>query len=153
LQTNIQNNPLKSFSHIAKLKGIQFPAALLGVLLIISSFGLPQAGEDIVAKVGNALNTGNAEKLCKYFNNTIDLSLPDSEGTYSDKQAEQLLKVFFKNHPVKSYMLDHQGNSNDGSRYLIGTLISTSAKKFRVYGLIKKRAEKDLIQQLQIEEE
>ncbi len=123
------------------------------MLIFILGFGLPQAGDDIVAKISNALNTGNVAELCKHFNNTIDLSLPDLEGSYSDKQAEQLLNVFFKNHPVKSFKMDHQGNSNDGSRYMIGTLKTTTGKSFRVYSLIKKRADKDLIQQLQLEEE
>ncbi len=135
------------------MKTIKSPLIVLFVLIVILSFGLPQAGDDIVAKVSNALNTCNVAELCKHFNNTIDLSLVDLEGSYSDKQAEQLLKVFFKSHPVKSFKMDHQGNSNDGSRYMIGTLKSTLGKSFRVYSLIKKRADEDLIQQLQLEEE
>ena len=121
--------------------------------LVILSFSLPQAGEGVIEKISGALNMGDVQGLGNHFNNTIDLSLPGSEGTYSNKQTEQLLKAFFKTNSVKSFNLDHQGNSNDGSQYMIGTLSSMSGKTFRVYVLIKKFGDNDLIQQLQFEEE
>ena len=148
-----KGKPLKKTNHIINLNG-KIPAFYLGVLFIfISSFGLPQTGNDIVVKISNALNTGDVQVLSRYFGNIIDLTLPDGEGTYSNKQTEQLLKAFFKSNPVKSFMLDHSGNSNDGSKYLIGTLKSTSGKSFRFYALIKKQAGTYLIQQLELEEE
>jgi hypothetical protein len=145
--------PENRLPHIATLKGLKTPFVSLLVLLIILSFSLPQAGNDVIEKISNALNSGNTQELTKHFNNTIDLSLPDSDGTYSNKQAEQLIKVFFKSNPVKTFKLEHQGNSNEGSRYMIGTLKSTSGKAYRVYGLISKLADVELIQELQIEEE
>ncbi len=148
-----KGKPLKKFNHIINLNW-NIPAFFLGVLLIVlSSFGLPQTGNDIVVKISNALNSGDVQVLAKHFGNTIDLTLPDGEGTYSHKQTEQLLKAFFKSHPVKSFMLDHRGNSNDGSQYMIGTLKSTSGESFRFYALVKKQAGTDLIQQLELEEE
>jgi len=143
---------LRNYIHIAKIKGIKSPFFVMIVLFLIFSFGLPQAEGDIVEKISIELNSGDVEALGKYFNSTIELILPDSEGTYSNKQTEQLLKAFFKSNPVKSFTLDHHGNSNDGSRYLIGTLVNNSGIAFRVYVLIKKDAGSNLVQQLQIEE-
>jgi hypothetical protein len=144
---------LRNQSHIAKVKGYKSSFFVLILLLVILSFSLPQAGEGVVAKISDALNMGDVQGLGKHFNNTIDLSLPGSEGTYSNKQTEQLLKAFYKTNSVKSFKLDHQGNSNDGSQYMIGTLVSNTGKTFRVYVLIKKFGDNDLIQQLQFEEE
>ena len=124
----------------------------LFLFLLISSYGFSQTGNDVVKSVSHALNAGDVRALSPYFNATIDLTLPDNDGTYSNKQAEQLLKVFFRENPVKSFTLDHHGNSNDGSQYLIGTLFCTSGTVFRVYSLIKKQGENNLIHQLQIEE-
>jgi hypothetical protein len=145
--------PVNSLPHITKVNGLKAPVTSLLILLVILSFSLPQAGNDIVDKISLALNSGNVQDLTGHFNNTIDLSLPDSDGTYSNKQAEQLIKAFFKNHPVNSFKLEHQGNSNDGSRYMIGTLKCTSGNTFRVYGLISKSAGTELIQELQFEKE
>lgn len=143
---------MRNFNHIAKARVSKSPFLVLIMLILILSFGFPQTESDIVEKISIALNGGDVEALGKHFNPTLDLSLPDSDGTYSNKQTEQLLKAFFKTNSVKSFELDHQGNSNDGSRYLIGTLVCNSGIVFRVYALIKKSNDNDLIHQLQFEE-
>jgi len=104
-------------------------------------------------EISQCFKNANASKLATYFNNSLDLTLPGNEGAYSKKQAEQILKTFFSNNPVNAFTLDHTGNSNNGSTYLIGSYKSTSQKKFRVYLLIKNSNNVDLIQQLQIEQE
>lgn len=100
-----------------------------------------------------ALQAGNAVMLSPFLNPSLDLSLPDNEGTYSKKQAEQILKMFFSKNPAKSFTLEHSGNSNNGSTYLIGSYKSIAGKVFQVYLLIKERNGNELIQQLQFEEE
>lgn len=107
----------------------------------------------VTNQITNALKTGNASLLASHLNVSIDLTLPNNEGTYSQKQAEQILKMFFSKNPVKSFSLEHTGNSNNGSKYLIGSYENTSGKSFRVYLLIKERNGTELIQQLQFEEE
>ena len=153
LQYQIKEMPVNSLPLIAKVRGIKPPFYVLLVAIVMLSFSIPQAGNDVVEKISSALNASDVDELTTYFNNTIDLSLPDGDGTYSNKQAEQLIKAFFKSNPVKSFKLDHQGNSNEGSQYMIGTLICNSGKTFRVYGLISKQTNSELIQELQFEEE
>ncbi len=104
-------------------------------------------------EISKCFKTADASKLAVHFNISLDLALPGNEGAYSKKQAEQILKMFFANNPVDEFTMDHTGNSNNGSTYLIGSYKSTSQKKFRVYLLIKNRNNIDLIQQLQIEQE
>ena len=73
-------------------------------------------------------------------------------GSYSKTQAEIIIRDFFKNIPVKSFTLNHQGSSDDGSKYIIGTY-KTSSTEYRVYILLKKLKDKLLIHQLQFEED
>jgi hypothetical protein len=124
------------------------------LLLPIVFFGsLPQQETDVMAKISLALNAGDASKLAEHFNNTVDLMIPGNDGSYSKKQAEQIVKAFFTSQPVQSFKMDHKGTSNDGSRYMIGTLKATAGAVFRVYVLIKNGTSDGLIQQLQFEKE
>jgi len=105
---------------------------------------------DIIKSIADAVRKGNATELSQYFYTTIDLSVQEKEGTFSKAQAEQVLKDFFsKNHP-KTFEIKHQGNSSDGSNYVIGNLVTLKGN-FRVYFLIKNIGGKQFLQQLQIE--
>lgn len=104
-------------------------------------------------EVSNAIKAGNATMLAKYFNNTLDLVVPGQEITCSKTQAEQILKDFFQKNPPKSFKINHQGASKDGSQFSIGTYVSTADKSFRTYFLLKKSGANMLIQQLQFEAE
>lgn len=124
----------------------------LFILMLITINALAQ--ESGTAKeISQCFKTADASKLAAHFNTSLDLTLPGNEGAYSKKQAEQILKMFFSNNPVHEFTMNHTGNSNSGSTYLIGSYISTSQKKFRVYLLIKNSNNTNLIQQLQIEQE
>ncbi len=114
-----------------------------------ASFASPQ--DDTSKLVAEGLGTGNASEVSKYFNAMVDLSLPGSDETYSKTQAGQVLKEFFVQNPVKSFKISKQGSSADGSTYCIGTL-EAGGKSYRVYYLIKPVAGKNLVQQLQVQE-
>ena len=105
---------------------------------------------DISKDIITALNTGNVKEIAKFFNNTIDLMVPENEGSYSKTQAELILKNFFDKFKVKSFTLNHQGSSNDGSQFIIGTLNNNNGN-FRTYCYIKKISNTLNIQQLQFE--
>jgi len=140
--------------------------SLLPVLLLLFSTGfssvsgnvngspllfteLPGINEDIVT----AFRTGNAAGVSKYLNPTVDLSLPGHESTCSKQQAEQILKTFFTKYPPKSFKINHQGASRDGSQFYIGSYVSDKGTSFRIYFLMKKQGNIQLIQQIQIDEE
>ena len=114
---------------------------------------VPPQEVDLITKISLALNAGDASKLADHFNTIVDLTIPGNDGSYSKKQSEQILKVFFAAQPVQSFKLDNKGTSNDGSQYMIGKLKSTSGKALMVYILIKNGDSDSLIQQLQFEEE
>jgi hypothetical protein len=108
------------------------------------------SAQDINTKVSQAIQSSNTSELAKYFNNSIDLTIPDSEGTYSKVQAEQILKSFFSKYPPVSFTINHKGNSKDGSQYAIGTYKSKLVS-FRTYYLTKPIGGQLLIHQLKFE--
>lgn len=110
------------------------------------------AGDDVIKDISDAIAKMDAKKLSDYFGSTVDLELNQMNENYSKSQAEIILRDFFKNNPVASFTVNHQGDSDDGSRFFIGTY-KTNTKNFRVYGLLKKESEKLVIRQLQFDAE
>ncbi len=128
---------------------------LLTIFLVFFLFSVPvitAQDEDYGAKISNLINKSNTKELAQYFNSTIQLVLPGDEGRYSRVQAEFIIKDFFNNYPPKSFNINHQGLSSDGSEYYIGDYKS-GKKTFRTYFLVKKINDQKLIHQLRFEED
>ena len=102
--------------------------------------------------VSTSLNTGNAKSLSSYFHWSVELSILEVESVYSKTQAEQILKKFFKEHPVVKYEAVHMGNAKDGSAFEIGNLVTKGAT-YRTYFLLKGSGSKQEIHQFRIEDE
>jgi hypothetical protein len=107
--------------------------------------------EETATQIATAIQAGNAAEISKYFNTMVDLTLPGYDDSYSKAQAGQILKEFFSQNTVKSFKINRQGSSPDGSQYSIGSL-DTGKKIFRVYFLIKSVNGQNLLQQLQVQE-
>lgn len=133
---------------------IFIPSFFLAFFLLCTA-ALPERSNPVTLQeeISNTIKAGNAAALAKYFNNTLDLVVPGMEITCSKTQAEQILKDFFQKNPPKSFKINHQGASKDGSQFSIGTYVSTGDKSFRTYFLLKKSGANMLIQQLQFEAE
>lgn len=127
--------------------------ALTVASTIFASFVFrPHKYKDIISDISAAIKNGNSTQVASYFNSTIDLTVPDNEGTYSKTQAELILKDFFTKNPPASFTVNHNGSSNDGSLYAIGTYTSGSGS-YRTYFLLKKSGSSYLIQKLEFESE
>lgn len=127
------------------------PLSLILFILTVSfTFGVPQQLDHIANEIKAAFSKSDSDALSELLNNTIDLTLPDIEGSFSRSQAHLIIKEFFADHPAVSFTINHEGSSNKGSQYMIGTY-KTKSSVFRVYILIKDISGKMLIQQLQIE--
>ena len=122
-------------------------------LLIISGSAFSQQANPVISKVHEAIRSGNAGTLATYFHSTVDLEVDGTDGSYSKGQAEMIIKDFFTGHPVKSYVIKHQGSSDDGSKYSIGSYITKTNQEFRVYILLKQTGSGLLVNQIQFEED
>jgi len=134
------------------MKKISAIIFLLALATTISASFIQHLSSDVIEDIGNAIKSGKATAVSKYFNSTLDLTIPGNEGTYSKPQAELILKEFFSKNPPKSFAVNHQGSSNDGSLYAIGNYVSGSVT-FRTYFLLKKVNTGYLMQKLEFEED
>lgn len=106
--------------------------------------------EDVSNLIADAIRTGKASEVSKYFGENVDLKIIDKEDVYSKVQAELILKDFFTKHTPKTFTVNHNGISKNGAKFTIGKLV-TSAGTYKVSYLLKKEGEKFVIQQFRIE--
>lgn len=112
---------------------------------MLSSFRA-QVGID---EVVGALRSGNAAELAKYFDDTVELTLPDKSDSYSKAQAQLIVKDFFSNNGVKGFELKHKGTS-PGGNFAIGTL-QTNAGNFRTTVYTRTRNGKELVKEIRFQ--
>ncbi|MEO6833144.1 MAG: DUF4783 domain-containing protein [Chitinophagaceae bacterium] len=111
---------------------IQLVFVYLLSLLTFSSYAQVSA-----TSVGNALKSGNATNVSKYFAATVDITINNSTSTYSKVQAELVLKDFFNKNPVRNFDTELPGNSNaEVATFTIGKL-TTANGDFKVYIWLK----------------
>jgi hypothetical protein len=118
--------------------------SLMLLFVALSSFTLVSLPEII-----SALKSGNALELSKYFDKTVEITLPEKSNSYSKSQASIVLRDFFKNKQVKDFKVIHQSQKED-SEFCIGTLITTKGS-FRVTIFTRQSGQQKLIQELRFE--
>lgn len=103
----------------------------------------------ILDDVIGAMKSGSAEQLAKYFDNVVEITMPDKSNSYSKSQAEVIMRDFFANYKVKSFDVLHKGD-NGNSNYCIGNL-QTKDGRFRTTLFVKQRGDKQFLQEIRIE--
>lgn len=119
-----------------------FSALLVGFTLVLSSF-TDQNGID---EVIGALRAGNSSQLSGYFDENVELTLPDKSDNYSKAQAQLIVKDFFGNNGVKGFELKHKGDSPSG-HFCIGTL-QTSGGNFRTNVFMKVKNGREVVKEI-----
>ncbi len=118
---------------------------LIATTVILSSFSALISIDEVVA----ALKNGDAAQIAKYFDNTVEITMPDKSNSYSKNQAEVVLKDFFSTNGVKSFEVNHKGE-NAGSQYCIGTLVTKNGS-FRTTVFMKQKGDKQVLQEIRFE--
>ncbi len=118
---------------------------VLVILVMVSGFSQLNNTEkvqgDVLNDVRAAIKMGSSKELVKYLNNRIDLVIDGDQSSYSNTQAEFVLKDFFKKYPPSDFQYIHKGASKDGLKYAIGKY-SHESGTFRVVLRSKKFNEK-----------
>jgi hypothetical protein len=125
--------------------------SILSAILIIPfliSFSEIQESEAI----SQALRTGNAKELARFFSPNVELKILSKEDVYSKTQAEIIVRDFFTKNTPKSYTSMHKGTSRAGAQYTIGQLVTENGT-FRTTYFLKKTGDTFLIQELRFEAE
>lgn len=123
-----------------KLTGI----IILMMLSAITAF----AALDIFDDIANSLRSGDAKSISRFFGNTIDLTIVSQEEVYSKVQAEQILRDFFSKNTPRSFTIIHKGESKEGARYAIGSLVTAQGATYRTYFYLKQQGGTSVIQEL-----
>jgi len=106
----------------------------------------------VADQVAQALKAGNAAQLGTYFADNVDLTIGEVEEVFAKAKAVEQLTQFFQQNSVTDFHKLHQGKSDGGLQYVIGNL-STRETDFRVSFYIKSTGDKEVVQQLMIDEE
>lgn len=118
---------------------------ILAAVIAFSSFTIIAGLTDVI----NGIKAGDAVIVAKYFDNTVEITLPGKSNNYSKSQGEVVLKDFFANNTVKSFTILHQGESG-GAQFCIGTL-DTSNGNYRTTLNLKQKGDKQTLQEIKFE--
>lgn len=141
----VPNGAFLLVSTIRKINTMKRIFTLIAAVALLSSFNFTGGIDDIIA----GLKAGNASQIAKYFDNTVEIALPDKSNSYSKGQGEMILKDFFNSSPVRSFDVLHKGE-NSGSQYCIGTLV-TAAGSFRTTVFMKQKGDRQMVQEIRFE--
>ena len=119
---------------------------LLSILTFISICSFVSLSFTEVVK---AIKSGNSAEVSKYFDNTVEITLPEKSNSYSKSQAELVLHDFFASNGVKDFEVLHKSD-HPGSQYCIGNL-QTNNGTFRTTIFMKQKGDKELVQELRFE--
>jgi hypothetical protein len=122
-----------------------FTSLLLGTVLLLSSFETQSAIDGVIS----ALRSGNSSQLSAYFDDNVELTLPDKSDSYSKAQAQLIVKDFFSNNGVKGFELKHKGDS-PGGHFCIGTL-QTNAGNFRTNVFMKTKSGREVVKEIRFQ--
>ena len=118
---------------------------LVATTVLLSSFTFFTSIDEVVT----AMKNGDAAQIARFFDNTVEITMPDKSNNYSKNQAEIVLKDFFSTNGVKTFEVIHKGE-NAGSQYCIGTLVTKNGS-FRTTVFMKQKNDKQLLQEIRFE--
>ncbi|HEY9342727.1 MAG TPA: DUF4783 domain-containing protein [Hanamia sp.] len=97
----------------------------------------------------NAIKSGDAKEVAKYFDNTVEITISEKSNSYSKSQAQLVLHDFFKSNSVKNFEVIHK-SENASSQYCIGNLITNNGL-FRTTIYMKQKGDKQVVQEIRFE--
>lgn len=107
--------------------------------------------QSTITAINNAIASGNASELGRYFYSSVELTIPKAQGTYSKSQAEMLMKNFFETNPPVSFTIINQGSSTNDKSHFVLANYKTQTKTFRAYYLLREFENKLYITTLKFE--
>ena len=125
---------------------------LVFTVMLIGLMRLPSAAQDDPAdRIASAIRQSDSRSLATWFNQTIDLGLPDNDNSYSSSQGEMIMRDFFRKYPPSSFEIVQNGSTDAESRFIIGTY-RTGTREYRVYINLRKDKSVFRIHKIKFEE-
>lgn len=120
------------------------------LLCMYLGISVSYAQDDVFRQIESAVQSGDATVISQMIKGTADITIGEEEGTYTNTQAEFVLKSFFQKTPPRTAKLMHRGTSNN-MVYSIGTYTSTNNTSMRLYILLKQDSGRYYLQELRFE--
>ena len=116
-------------------------------LFVVAGVDLFAQQTELFNPMKDALKTGNAKEVVKFFNTSVDMDIEGTVDTYSKAQAEFVLRDFFKKHPPAEFNIVHTGSSKGGLQYAIGRYVS-NGENYNVMLRVKEVDKVNLIHEI-----
>lgn len=115
------------------------------LFVALTSFSMLKGIDDVVV----SLKSGSVAQMINHIDNSVEITFVDNIETYSQNQAEVILRDFFKIHPVRDFQLLHQGN-NSSSKFCIG-ILKTEKGNYRTTVFMKIKGNRELLEEIKFE--
>ncbi|NNE28783.1 MAG: DUF4783 domain-containing protein [Saprospiraceae bacterium] len=103
------------------------------------------------AAIASAIRAQDPAKFAAFFDDEVELSIPDLEQILKKEDAQKVITEFFNSIEVVSFDFKHSGRTSDGkSLYCIGAL-KTKRGAFRVFVYYEDSSEAPVIKVFRIE--
>ena len=102
------------------MKISKFVLTMLVLVTIAWVFtGQVQAQSEVLSGIRMALRNGDSRELAEYFNTSVEIGFNGDKSTYSQTQAEFVLRDFFSKQTPTGLDRLHGGSSDQGLTYEI----------------------------------
>lgn len=108
-----------------------------------------QDAASLFKEIGEALQSGDSERLAKWFASNLELDILDNINVCSKNQAKQIIRDFYAKYTPKSFQVIHQSGTPP-MRYAIGNL-SAGGETFRLTLFVHSERQVNQIRQIRIE--
>jgi len=112
------------------------------LLLILIGFVSMSFAQNGSGEIVNALKQGNAEQFSRYFDNLLDIKLPEKDEikNVGKNQAAITIKNFFDDNKIRGFDVSSQRELS-GTMYMTGKL-QGGTKSFNLTLMMKNRGDK-----------
>ncbi len=119
---------------------ICFFFGVFGIIKIAQHSPITELYVQQIDQIASAIKNSSSEDLAHYYDSSVEIKLGETHGDYSKKQAEIVMRDFFKKSPAVSFVVLQQGESSDKIRYIMGKYQSKT-DSFRI--LVKCKTKMD----------
>jgi len=133
-----------------KIKLVLTMLALVATSLVFT--GRAYAQDDVLGGIRTALSEGNSRDLAQFFNTSVEVGIDGNKSTYSQTQAEFVLRDFFSKQAPTGLEKLHSGASDQGLTYEI-MKYKYNGGSYRVMVYIKQFKGENLIDTIEFTKE
>ncbi len=123
---------------------------LTGLILVLFTSNLSAQNNEIIA-INKAFENSEWGKLVNHCQETIRLSVDQTQGNFSNTQARYILADFFKKHPIFKIKIIKSDKISEDLFFSI-LQSETENKTFNIYYTIQEKEDSYLISEIQIKE-